>query len=169
MKPLDASLDPANELIAVVNLDRRLSFESLTIDQKNKYSQYLMYIRKFISIEKKIVDSWLQNSWYYRMNSIQVCVDRFVNMFLTIRFGKHILFRDPSELKFLLVHQNEIAALSSGQKIVIIAKAPWLIFLFLTVLGLNRVSRNRKMVVPDLSKKIISLWKLIFDNEYNWK
>ena len=66
---------------------------------------------------KKIVNSWLQNSWNYRMNSIQVCVDRFVNMFLTIRFGKHILFRDPSELKFHFVHQNEIAALSSGQKL----------------------------------------------------
>ena len=53
---------------------------------------------------KKIVDSWLQNSWNYRMNSIQVCVDRFVNMFLTIRFGKHILVKDPSELKFYFVH-----------------------------------------------------------------
>ena len=96
------------------------------------------------------------------MNSIQVCVDRFVNMFLTIRFGKHILFRDPLELKFHLVHQNEIAALSSGQKIVIIAKAPWLIFLFLTVIGLNRGSRNRKMVVPDLSKKKMKFMKVDF-------
>ena len=38
-------------------------------------------------------------------------------MFLTIRFGKHILVRDPSELKFHFVHQNEIAAFSSGQKL----------------------------------------------------
>ena len=113
---------------------------------------------------KKIVDSWLQNSWYYRMNSIQVCVDRFVNMFLTIRFGKHILFRDPSELKFLLVHQNEIAALSSGQKIVIIAKAPWLIFLFF-----NRGSRNRKNGHSWSFKKneVYGIWFLIMNRIEN--
>jgi len=52
--------------------------------------------------------------------------------------------------------------LSSGQKIVIIAKAPWLIFLFLTVFGLNRGSRNRKMVVPDLSKKDMKFMKVDF-------
>jgi len=45
---------------------------------------------------------------------------------------------------------------------VIIAKAPWLIFLFLTVIGLNRGSRNRKMVVPDLSKKNMKFMKVDF-------
>jgi hypothetical protein len=53
--------------------------------------------------------------------------------------------------------------------VVIIAKAPRLIFLFLTEIGLNHAyNRIRQWLFHIFQKKLWILWKLIFDNEYNW-